>query len=67
MCGKEVSSNSKTVHTRPESRTFHNEGFRRELLMNVEKVAELQLVDDGLVYPLGISYLVFPFRKIDRL
>ena len=31
--------------------------------MNVEKVAELQLVDDGLVYPLGISYLVFPLGK----
>ena len=31
--------------------------------MNVEKVAELQLVDDGLVYPLGISYLIFPLGK----
>ena len=31
--------------------------------MNVEKVAELQLVDDGLVYPLEISYLVFPLGK----
>ena len=31
--------------------------------MNVEKVVELQLVDDGLVYPLGVSYLVFPSGK----
>ena len=47
---KEVLSSSKSVHIGPESRTFNNEGFKRELDECRESYWTSAFVDDELVY-----------------
>ena len=47
---KEVLSSSKSVHIGPESWTFNNEGFKRELDEYRESCWTLAFVDDELVY-----------------